>query len=306
MEAVSSSPEGTARALQPPGRDASIHWLSLGFSLRELEEEFRTDYARRFLLQVRASLLLAIALYAAFGVLDPYIIPEAKSLAWFVRYAVVCPVFSVVFLLSWSPLVQRHLQPILAGLGLLAGLGIIVMIVRAAAPGNYLYYAGIMLVCTYVCTFFRLRFVVAASTAWSVLLLYELAVYVTGDVPAPVVVSNSFFLLAVNVIGMSACYSMERSVRVDFLQERIIRRQAAELRRALGDVKTLSGLLPICAWCKKVRDDQGYWNQIEQYLTAHLEAKFSHGICPNCAAGLKAQKTSLPMDSREGLAHLHE
>jgi hypothetical protein len=60
----------------------------------------------------------------------------------------------------------------------------------------------------------------------------------------------------------------------------------SELRKALVRVKTLSGLLPICASCKKVRDDQGYWNQIEAYIEAYSEAQFSHGICPECAEKL--------------------
>jgi PAS domain S-box-containing protein len=55
-----------------------------------------------------------------------------------------------------------------------------------------------------------------------------------------------------------------------------------ELRNALTDIKTLRGLLPICAWCKKIRDDRGYWTQIEQYIRAHSEAEFTHGICPEC------------------------
>lgn len=56
----------------------------------------------------------------------------------------------------------------------------------------------------------------------------------------------------------------------------------ARLDRALADVKQLSGLLPICAHCKKVRDDDGYWSQIDRYLREHTEAEFSHGICPGC------------------------
>ncbi|UCD78467.1 MAG: hypothetical protein JSW26_24140 [Desulfobacterales bacterium] len=59
-----------------------------------------------------------------------------------------------------------------------------------------------------------------------------------------------------------------------------------ELRRAFDRVKTLSGLLPICASCKNVRDDQGYWNRIEAYIEAYSEAQFSHGICPECAKKL--------------------
>lgn len=51
-----------------------------------------------------------------------------------------------------------------------------------------------------------------------------------------------------------------------------------------NEIKTLSGLLPICAWCKKVRGDKGYWAQIEEYVEKHSDASFSHGICPDCMA----------------------
>jgi PAS domain S-box-containing protein len=62
-------------------------------------------------------------------------------------------------------------------------------------------------------------------------------------------------------------------------RERLI----AELQDALADVKLLSGLVPICANCKKIRDDQGYWTQIESYIQDRSDAKFSHSICPDCA-----------------------
>lgn len=55
-----------------------------------------------------------------------------------------------------------------------------------------------------------------------------------------------------------------------------------ELKRALDEVKTLQGFIPICASCKKIRDDKGYWNQIEQYIQSHSHVTFSHGICPEC------------------------
>jgi hypothetical protein len=61
------------------------------------------------------------------------------------------------------------------------------------------------------------------------------------------------------------------------------RAEHAHLERLLAEVKTLGGLLPICSHCKKVRDDKGYWNQIEAYLNEHTDAEFTHGICPDCA-----------------------
>ncbi len=65
-----------------------------------------------------------------------------------------------------------------------------------------------------------------------------------------------------------------------------LNRKNQELERTLSEVRTLQGLLPICAACKKVRDDKGYWNQIEKYITEHSEAQFSHSICPECAQKL--------------------
>ena len=59
-----------------------------------------------------------------------------------------------------------------------------------------------------------------------------------------------------------------------------------ELQTALAKVKTLSGLLPICASCKKIRDDEGYWHQVEIYIRDHTEAEFTHGICPECVKKL--------------------
>ena len=56
-----------------------------------------------------------------------------------------------------------------------------------------------------------------------------------------------------------------------------------ELEKALANVKLLSGLIPICAGCKKIRDDQGYWSQVESYIQKHSEAKFTHGLCPECS-----------------------
>jgi hypothetical protein len=62
-----------------------------------------------------------------------------------------------------------------------------------------------------------------------------------------------------------------------------------ELQEALANTRALSGLLPICATCKKIRDDAGYWHQVEVYIRDHAEVDFSHGLCPECKKDLKAQ-----------------
>jgi len=73
-------------------------------------------------------------------------------------------------------------------------------------------------------------------------------------------------------------------------------RHIRELRCALETVRTLSGLIPICAGCKKIRDDKGYWQQVETYICEHTDAQFSHGMCPDC---MKAMYPDMET-SREG------
>jgi len=71
----------------------------------------------------------------------------------------------------------------------------------------------------------------------------------------------------------------------DQLETRV-RERTGELERALEKVNVLSGLLPICASCKKIRDDRGYWQQVEHFMMAHTDARFTHGLCPDCAVKL--------------------
>lgn len=59
-----------------------------------------------------------------------------------------------------------------------------------------------------------------------------------------------------------------------------------QLQHAIDEINTLRGIIPICAGCKRIRDDQGYWSQVEVYISGHSQAKFSHGICPECVKRL--------------------
>ena len=60
-----------------------------------------------------------------------------------------------------------------------------------------------------------------------------------------------------------------------------------ELKKALANIKTLTGLIPICAWCKKVRNDQGYWEKVESYISRYSQAEFTHAVCPECSEKVK-------------------
>lgn len=73
--------------------------------------------------------------------------------------------------------------------------------------------------------------------------------------------------------------------------ETLLNEKNRRLEDALGEVKELSGLLPICSKCKKIRDDQGYWSQIETYIEDHSNAQFSHGLCDTCIREMYARES---------------
>jgi CheY-like chemotaxis protein len=87
--------------------------------------------------------------------------------------------------------------------------------------------------------------------------------------------------------------------------QRGLAQRVRELEQALAQIKQLQGLLPICMYCKKVRDDQNYWQQVEHYIGQHTDARFSHGICPDCYEGVvKPEVERAQRDARARLAGL--
>lgn len=87
----------------------------------------------------------------------------------------------------------------------------------------------------------------------------------------------------VRLISFTLFSFLLASLRTTFDKEVELNR---ELKKALTEIKKLTGLLPICASCKKIRNDKGYWEQLEVYIEDHSDAQFSHGICPDCAKKL--------------------
>lgn len=102
-----------------------------------------------------------------------------------------------------------------------------------------------------------------------------------GPYPYPQPVSIHFIVVYSLVCLLTYGLEASRSHYYTQLQE-----EKATLEAALLQVKTLQGLLPICASCKKIRDDQGYWHQVESYFGTHSELEFSHSICPECRTKL--------------------
>ena len=82
--------------------------------------------------------------------------------------------------------------------------------------------------------------------------------------------------------GQQVIYSVARDVSERKLAEAERERLLQELRAALAEVKTLREILPICSYCRKIRNDQNYWDTVENYISQHTNSRFSHSVCPDC------------------------
>jgi hypothetical protein len=87
-------------------------------------------------------------------------------------------------------------------------------------------------------------------------------------------------------IGLAGLFLVRRNITNDLSERELAEKEKSELtkelKKSLTQVKLLSGFLPICSSCKKIRDDKGYWSEVERYIGQHSEAEFSHSICPDC------------------------
>jgi signal transduction histidine kinase len=220
----------TLRPAEPAGHpapDYSLRPLTLAFKDEALERRFVVENLLRSLPVVRLFLLAAAALYAVFGILDAQVIPEIRTTAWLIRYALVCPLMLGVLLLTYTPAFTRFAQPALAASMLSAGLGILAMIALAEPPGNGLYYAGLVMVVIYGSSLIRIRLLNAAAISLVLVALYQPVAIVINPIPPHLLVSNDFFLLMSVATGIFSSYVQELIVRRDFISNDQIRREKA-------------------------------------------------------------------------------
>ena len=202
----------------------------------DLEAAFAEDHFARSLVFIRFAIVLAIVLYAAFGFLDLFIVPDQAGSIWIIRYAIVCPVALMVLGLTFTARFKNVAQPVLAGLAGLCGLGIVAMVAIADSSASALYYAGLLLVIPWAYSVLRLRFGYATAAAAAVLIAYEIVAIGVKHTPADVLINNNFFFLSSVVIGMAAGYTIERGMRAEFVQRREIERERRRSDTLLANV----------------------------------------------------------------------
>ncbi|MBC8277669.1 MAG: hypothetical protein H8E46_05510 [FCB group bacterium] len=279
-----------------------LKFLSLKFTGedKDLEQNYYDDYFDKSLIPVRFATLFALFFYSAFGVLDVIYAPEVVKEVWIIRFGIVAPALLLAIGISFTPVFKKAMQGIIMAGALVAGGGVLAIMVIAPAPGSFSIYTGLILVMIYVYTIMRLRFIWASITGWLLVIGYEIVGIWLVEIPVALFINNNFFCVGANSIGMLAAYLIERQFRRDYFftmkneAQRLkiesfnqkLTQTVNELRAALDSIKVLKGLIPICAGCKKIRDDKGFWHRVEQYISEHSDATFTHGLCNDCAKEL--------------------
>ncbi len=191
--------------------------ITLAFSEKE-EKLFREKYFLDSLFQFRIAFLLIIILYGSFGYLDTKIIPEYAFTFHIIRYFFVIPVFSIVFLLSFTTIFRKVWQVLLLISVFTGGIGISIM--TMFAPDNYAYYAGMMLIFSANYFFIKLRFFLATIAGWTTLIIYNIGAVYYAHTPNILLINNNFFFISSNLIGMFAAYNIEYYARRNFFLSR--------------------------------------------------------------------------------------
>lgn len=200
---------------------------------------------------VRWGLVLGIALYAVFGILDGYVLPETHATARLIRFAFVIPAVLAVLGLTYSRLFERFAAPIVVGVSLVLAGGILAMMhfSHQTEPGFRYYYTGLMLVIIWVGTFAQLRFkhvaltiaLILAAYVWVAVASQRMLAGGLSSPSAPLFINNSFFLIGSAILAVFSSYAFEVSKRQTFLQTRIIAEEKARTQTLLEKIDTLFG-----------------------------------------------------------------
>ncbi|MCE2510031.1 MAG: HAMP domain-containing histidine kinase [Alphaproteobacteria bacterium] len=211
--------------------------LNLRFTSDETERHYRIMHIRQSLPTIWLSILAGMFLYAVFGILDLYVVPDKLTEIWTIRYAIVCPILIGAFLVTLTKYFIRVSQVVLALGMLVPGLGILGMVAVANTPGNHLYYAGLILVIIYCSSLSVLRYVYAAAVSVTLLLIYQYVALVINPIPSETLINNNFFLIVSLAVGVFTSYTQELYIRQNFVNTQLLLREKGRTDQLLDEAR---------------------------------------------------------------------
>lgn len=256
----------------------SMQIFFLQFHDKATELLYKDHIFNRTLWFCRISWGLVVFLGGSFGLLDRQVFGENANIVLLVRFILIS-LSGFVFAATFSPRFKGFMN--LSSCLFILSVGMFCTLLTAMSePATFSpYFTGLLYAFTGILSTAGLGFKYSFFALLINLVIFEIAIGYLSPVPFLLFVLYNFFLISVLLIFGYIGYYIEKISRKNYIV-------SAQLYDSLSQVKKLSGLLPMCASCKKIRDDKGYWKQIEAYIRDHSEADFSHSICPECAIKL--------------------
>ncbi len=237
---------------KPDAEKRILSKFTLLFDSDSLNSAFLTQFNSQNLKLVRMNLAIGAFLYITFGILDKYMVPDVADITLTIR--IICTVFLLLMVfVSGSPVINIQLISFLTTF--VCGLGIVMMIVISESSGGYYYYAGLLLVMWYAHGPLRMRFLAATAVSVILTLSYEFAVLLFKTTPFNIVLNNTFFIVAANILGIFSSYGLEYYSRIAFWKEEQLIKIRNELElessrktKELEDARQIQlSMLPPCA-----------------------------------------------------------
>ncbi len=213
-------------------RKFSLNFFTLAFTEenKELENHYLVSFYNKSLNKVRLSLFLAIIFYALFGIIDAAFIPDFEYKFIVLRYSLVIPMLLAVLAFSFTRLYKKKIQFISACLVLASSIGVISMTILAPTAFSNYYFIGILLILITNYGFLRQRFIWALAAGVISSLIYVIAAFGFSDVPFLESLINSFFLMAINIIGIYIARHNERYSRRYYFTNQLLTIERIKLR----------------------------------------------------------------------------
>lgn len=258
-------------------------FLDFGFPTKDQEERFRRDFLPDDKISARKVFTLVVAVIVGFIVLDYYFLPPAsKFISILCRLVTILVCISILLVISRKIRVRSFDRIISTGCLVVYAHMLLVAYFR---PGDYVTivaYDIITLVGIYLAVPIPLKY--QALPAFSFTLGSAILWLVVKHPPwetLETAATMSAYVIA-NFVGVFSSISMNKMKRKQFSQFEEEKALKENLESALSEIKVLRGIIPICAACKKIRNDKGFYESVESYIKRHSEADFTHGMCEDC------------------------
>lgn len=214
-----------------PEQAFAIDRVRLRFRDSQTERQYLSESLNEARTLIRIYLVAAALLYLMFGFLDYVVGGSLVATLWFVRYAIVCPIFLAAAAMTYVPAFDTLAQTVLSIAMIAPGIGVVIMTAIMPPPFNSLYYAGLIMVVIYGSSLVRLRFVNSVFISLLLVALYQVVSILINPIPFKDYLNNNFFLVMATAVGLFSAYIQEMYIRRSYKSQKVIeaKNEAANL-----------------------------------------------------------------------------